>query len=107
MAMEGGLAALEGRRSEARALYLEALQVYRELNLSWPVALTGLDAIVADALEPVERQRVADEVRAILERLGARPYLAQLDALLGRVPEAQPHRAAARTEAAVDEVPSG
>jgi class 3 adenylate cyclase/tetratricopeptide (TPR) repeat protein len=107
MAMEGGLAALEGRRSEARTLYLEALRVYRELNLSWLVALTCLDAVIADALEPAERQRAADEARAIFERLGARPYLAQLDAVLERVPVAQPHRSAARSEAAVDEVPSG
>ena len=105
-AMEAGMAGLEGRRSEARSLYLEALQAYRELNLPWIVALTGLDALFTDVLEPAERQRVADEIRAILERLEARPYLAELDALLAEAP-ASPSRAATRTEAISDEVPSG
>ncbi len=63
--------------------------------------------VVADALEPAERQRVADETRTILERLGARPNLAQLEALLARVPVAEPLPSAARSDAAVDEVPSG
>ncbi len=104
--IEAGVAGLEGGRSEARTLYLEALQAYRELNLRWIVALTGLDAIFSDVLEPAERQRVADEARAILEKLLARPYLAQLDALLAEAPASR-SPAAARTEAISDEVPSG
>ena len=104
-AMEGALAALEGRRPEARAQYLEALRLFREMNLSWLVAVTALDAIVADALEPAERQRVADEARAILERLGAKPYLAQLDAALAAAPTADP-RAGGRSVPTPDEVRS-
>ncbi len=81
-AITASLAAVEGRRPEARAGYFEAMRRFRELDLSWIVALVGLDAVVAEVLEPAERQRVAAESRAIMERLGARPYLAQLDAAL-------------------------
>ena len=81
-AMEGGRAALEGRRSDARAHYLEALRLHRELDLSWLLAQTGLEATIAGAFDGPERQRVADEARVILERLGARPYLEELDRAL-------------------------
>ena len=105
-AMEGALAAVEGRRADARAQFLEALRQFRELGLSWIVANTGLDAIVADVLEPAERQRVADEARATFERLGARPYLEQLDAALaGATPT--DGRATGRSVLVPDEVRSG
>ncbi|HET7686459.1 MAG TPA: hypothetical protein VFM19_08660, partial [Candidatus Limnocylindria bacterium] len=87
-AMTGALAAVEGRRAEARAGFMESLRLNRELNLAWPLALTALDAVIADVLEPAERQRVADEARAIFERLGARPALRELDAALGAAPSA-------------------
>jgi class 3 adenylate cyclase/tetratricopeptide (TPR) repeat protein len=99
-AIEGTLAALEGRRTDARASYLESLRMWRELDLSWPLALTALDAVYAGVLEPGERQRVAEEARAIFERLGAGPYLEQLDAALSRSPSAvtaQPSEAGARS----------
>ena len=104
-AMDGALTALEDRRAEARSQYLEALRLFREMNLPWMVAGTGLDAIVADALEPAERQRVADEARAIFERLGAQPHLAQLDAALAAAPatDAPP---SGRSAPAPDEVRS-
>ena len=73
--------------------------------MAWVVANTGLDAIVADALEPAERQRVADETRAIFERLGAQPYLAQLDAALAGAPTVGV-RAPDRSVPAADEVRS-
>lgn len=77
-AMEGGLAALEGRRADARVHYLEALRLHRELDLPWMLAQTGLEATIAGAFEASEGQRLADETRVILERLGARPYLDEL-----------------------------
>jgi hypothetical protein len=104
-AIGGALAALDGRRADARAQYMEALRLFREMNLSWVVAYTGLDAIVADALEPAERQRVADETRAIFERLSAKPYLAQLDAALAEA-SAAGDRPRIRAVAASDEVRS-
>ena len=105
-AMEGALAAVEGRRADARAQFLEALRQFRELGLSWVAANTGLDAVVADVLEPAERQRVADEARATFERLGARPYLAQLDAALAGAASTDT-RATGRSLPVADEVRSG
>ena len=104
-AIEGALAAVEGRGPEARANYVEGLRLYREMSLWWTLANTGLDAIVADALEPAERQRVADEARTIFERLGAVPYLKQLDAALSRAGTANV-RAASQPVRATDEVRS-
>jgi hypothetical protein len=103
--MEGALAAVEGRRADARALYLEAMRLFRELGMAWVEANVGLDAIVADVFEPAERQRVADGVRATFERLGALPYLAQLDAALSAGSAAEP-RASGRPTPAPDEVRS-
>ena len=85
--------------------YLEALRLFRELGMAWTEANAGLDAIVADVLEPAERQRVADETRATFERLGAQPYLAQLDAALAGAP-ANRVRAPDRSVPAADEVRS-
>jgi hypothetical protein len=73
------------------------------MNLAWLVANTGLDAIVAGVLEPAERQRVADEARAIFQRLGAKPYLAQLDAALAAEPPSDGQVTGRQTPAA-DEV---
>ena len=98
--IEAGLAALEGRRAESRSLFLDALRRYRDLGLAWMLANAGLEAIIANVLEPAERQRVADEVRDILTRLGAVPYLAELDAALTAAPPV-----ASRSSAAV-EVPA-
>ncbi|MGI8830468.1 MAG: adenylate/guanylate cyclase domain-containing protein [Candidatus Limnocylindria bacterium] len=103
-AIDGALAALEGRRADARAHYLESLRLLREMNLPWLVAITGLDAIVADALEPSERHRVAEEARTIFERLGAQPYLAQLVAALAGAPADAPPPG--RSVPATDEVRS-
>ena len=104
-AMEGALATVEGRRTDARAHFLEALRLFRELGLAWIAANTALDAVVADVLEPAERQRVADEARATFERLGAKPYLAQLDNALSAAPTTEPG-AAGRSVPAADEVRS-
>ena len=106
-AMAGALASVEGRRADARAQYLEALRLFREIGLAWVAANTGLDAIVADALEPAERQRVADETRAVFERLGAKPYLAQLDAALEGASPTDPQPASGRSVPAADEVRLG
>ena len=64
--------------------FLEALKLFRELDLAWVAAYTGLDAVVADVLEPAERQRVADEARTTFERLGAQPYIARAGRSPGR-----------------------
>jgi tetratricopeptide (TPR) repeat protein len=79
--VRAGIAALEGKTVEAMALYREALRGWRETNSVWEEVQTGLDmAELLDRDEP-EVASVVASTRAILERLGAKPYLARLDAL--------------------------
>jgi len=81
LALGAGIAALEGRRSEAITHYREALDRFRDLGLPYDVALVAFDmAAVLPADEPAVVAAVA-EARAILTGLGARPLLARLDEL--------------------------
>ncbi|HYM82921.1 MAG TPA: AAA family ATPase, partial [Candidatus Dormibacteraeota bacterium] len=82
------IAALEGRTSEARALYAEARRGLLDRGIVFEAALVGID--MATTLGPGDADVIAavDETRAILERLGARPFLARLDAALAEEPPA-------------------
>ncbi|HEY7025065.1 MAG TPA: hypothetical protein VH371_08910, partial [Candidatus Limnocylindrales bacterium] len=79
--IQAGVAALEGRTADAKALYAEALRGWRATNGVWDEALTGLD--VAELLDPEDPEvgDVISSTRKILERLGAKPHLARLDRL--------------------------
>jgi hypothetical protein len=99
-----GIAALEGRPAEALAGYREALRAYRQLGLAFDEALAGID--MATVLPTPERD-AADVVAALqaaretLTRLGAAPFLARLEAVVG-APTAVPptvdrDRASSRT----------
>ena len=82
--IRAGLAALDGRPADALALYREALRAWHDLGLAWDEALTGLDmATLLDLTEPRVRD-AADASREILIRLGAKPFLARLDAAMER-----------------------
>jgi tetratricopeptide (TPR) repeat protein len=85
-----GLAALEGRRSDAVAGYREALRGWRQLGLAFDEAMAVLD--LAILLAPSEREMgeaatAIEWARDTLARLGARPLLARLDATRGIQPE--------------------
>jgi len=106
--MEAGIAMLEGRPSDARRLYVDALGRWQDLGLPTWLALCQLDIIETGALEPAERRRAADEARGFFERVRARPFIERLDAALAREPAAT-RSAGARTlvaESAVESVPS-
>jgi len=82
--VRAGVAALEGRRSDALALYREALRAWRDLGCAWDEALTGIDmATLLDPAEP-EVQAAAERAREILVRLRARPFLERLEAAMAR-----------------------
>jgi len=82
--VRAGLAALEGRPAEALLLYREVLRGWRDVGLPWDEALAGIDmATLLDPSEP-EVRTVAESTRAILMRLGAKPFLARLDAAMAR-----------------------
>ena len=78
-----GIDALEGRGPAALAGYREALRAYRKLGLAFDEAAAAVDMAI---LLPSPERDVADVGAAIgaaaetLERLGARPFLARLDA---------------------------
>jgi hypothetical protein len=82
--IRAGLAALEGRPAEALPLYREALRVWRDFGLAWDEALCGIDmATLLDPVDP-EVRAAADAAREIFIRLGAKPFLARLDAAMER-----------------------
>jgi class 3 adenylate cyclase/tetratricopeptide (TPR) repeat protein len=79
-----GMAALEGRTSEAIAGYRDAVRTWHDLGMTWDEALTGIDMItVLDPTDPQVRV-VAQSTREILDRLGARPFLERLDAAMSQ-----------------------
>ncbi len=83
-AISGGIAALEGRRDDAVSMLLEATRGLRALDCPLMLADTLLDAV--HVLEPDDPAvpAMADEARAIYERLGARVLLERLDEALAR-----------------------
>jgi hypothetical protein len=77
--LRAGLAALAGRTTEALAGYRDALRSWRDLGLPWDEALAGIDmAMLLDPADP-DVAAAVESSRAILERLGARPFLERLD----------------------------
>ncbi|OGN86947.1 MAG: hypothetical protein A2X23_01055 [Chloroflexi bacterium GWC2_73_18] len=78
-----GLAAIEGRVEEAAGLYGEAAGRWRELDLPFELAMTGLDAAAALGAGEPQVAGLIDEARVVLGRLGAAPFLARLEAATG------------------------
>jgi class 3 adenylate cyclase/tetratricopeptide (TPR) repeat protein len=81
-----GIAALEGRETEALTMYREALRGWDDLGLPWDGALCAID--MASVLDPrlPEVVAAAAAAREVLEKLGARPFLDRLDMALSRPP---------------------
>jgi class 3 adenylate cyclase/tetratricopeptide (TPR) repeat protein len=86
-AAAAGIAALEGRSSDAVAGYLDVLQRWQGLGLYFDFARAALDFVLLVGPEVPEARTAAAEARPIFERLGARPYLERLDAALARSSE--------------------
>ncbi|HWO11436.1 MAG TPA: hypothetical protein VNN80_18205, partial [Polyangiaceae bacterium] len=103
--MRAGIAALEGRATEALSSYREAMKVWRSSHCVWDEAMTGIDmAQLLDPSDPEVAEAIAS-TRSILERLAAKPYLERLEAAVARgAPVAKPaRRASATAEVAVAE----
>lgn len=82
--MRAGLAALEGRWTDALAGYREAVRMYRGLGLAFEEAAAIVD--LASLVPPAERataewEAAQREARETLERLQARPFLARVEVL--------------------------
>ena len=73
--LKAGIAALEGRSTEAIALYKEGLRGWRAVHAVIDEAFAGIDAAeLLDPNDPAVAEIIAS-TRAILERLRAKPYL--------------------------------
>ena len=96
--VEAGIAMLDGRSTEARALYSEAHRMFRELETPFWIALVGLDIILTGAMEADERRRAADEAREIFTRLRASALLDRLDAALAADVPLEPTKQRAPSE---------
>ena len=77
-----GVAAAEGRPTEALVEYRDAQRRWRELGLDFDLARSGLGFVTSLPDEP-EAREAAEESRRIFERLGARPFVERVDAALG------------------------
>ena len=81
--IRAGLAALEGRSAEGLLLYKEVMRGWRDIGQLWDEALVGIDmATLLDPSDPYVRN-VAESTREILIRMGAKPFVARLDAAMG------------------------
>jgi class 3 adenylate cyclase/tetratricopeptide (TPR) repeat protein len=92
-----GLAVLDGRPEEgvreARALLGE----YDAMGLPWRSALGALMLLATAGAEDAQVRAMASAARETFVRLGARPFVEQVDARLGRQPE-EGKRLGAHTE---------
>jgi len=82
LTFSAGIAALEGRTSEAISQYHDALQGWAELGLPWDQALAGIDMAMTLGPDEPAVAAAATTTRTILESLGANGMLARLDAAL-------------------------
>jgi tetratricopeptide (TPR) repeat protein len=80
--IRAALAALEGRRDDALSAYRDALRRWRDLGLAWREALTVIDMATLLGSTEADVVRMAGPARETLGRIGARPYLARLEAAL-------------------------
>ncbi len=84
LSIQAGIAALEGREAEALGLYRDAIRRFRDAGLPVDEAFTAIEmAALLDPAEPDVRA-AGDAAREVLERLGARPLLVQLEAEMAR-----------------------
>ena len=78
--IQAGLAALDGHPADALRLYREAVRTWHDLGLAWDEALCQLDMVFLLDPDLPEVRVAAESARETLLRLGAKPFLARLDA---------------------------
>ena len=71
-------AAMEGRRGEAVAGFLDAHRRYRELGVEVDAGICALNMVTMVGASEPEVRAVADETAALFERLGAMPFQERL-----------------------------
>ncbi len=86
VAMRAGLAALEGRTTDAHTGYRDALDGWRDLGLVWDEALTGLEMATVLERGRLDVAAAIERSRELLEPLRARPFLERLGPTGGVAP---------------------
>jgi hypothetical protein len=89
------IAVLEGGVEEGIAGFRDAVRRYREIGADMLAALAILDLVTISTVVTPEIAALADEARAVMQRVRARAYLDQLDAALARDAAASPGSAGA------------
>ena len=79
---QAGMAALEGHIDEAIAGYREAIHQLEAIHVDWLAALLGFEVVSLIGGDHPASREAAARSRAIFERVGARPWLEKLDALM-------------------------
>ena len=80
--LRAGIAARQGRIDDALSEYRTALSIYRDLELRFEIALTGLDMAALLGPDVSGVRAAAAEARAIFVELRAEPVIARLDRLV-------------------------
>jgi class 3 adenylate cyclase/tetratricopeptide (TPR) repeat protein len=96
---------LEGRTADAVERFRESIRSFADMELHTYRALTTVDMVMLLGARDAETRAAADDARAILERLGARPFRERLDDAMakgGHRARATTPARAADAEAAVD-----
>ena len=78
--IHAGLAALEGRPQEGVRVYTDAAKGWRDLNVPFDLALAQLDFVALIGPNDPDARAAASEARDIFTKLGAKPFLARLEA---------------------------
>ena len=86
--LAAGIAALEGRRAEAIGAFRGVVGEALERGDGFEAANDALTAVVLLGTEEPSLRALADEARRLFERVGARSYLARLDAAIAGPPVA-------------------
>ena len=84
--IEAGLLAIEGRTPEAVAAFRAVLASWHGMEVPWDQAWAAWSAVVTLGPAVPEARAWGLAARTILEQLGARPLIDQLDAALGGAP---------------------
>ncbi|MFL5723025.1 MAG: adenylate/guanylate cyclase domain-containing protein [Chloroflexota bacterium] len=103
--IRAGIAALDGRTTEAISLYRGTRDGWRDIGLPWEEALLGID--MASLLDSRESEVVAAVARSreILTGLRAKTFLDRLDALVARAATPETSVAAERPTQTADRAP--
>ncbi|HEY6057413.1 MAG TPA: adenylate/guanylate cyclase domain-containing protein [Candidatus Limnocylindrales bacterium] len=80
--IRAGIAALEGRRSEAAAQLRDVQRGWLEAGCPWEAAMVALDAAELVGVDDAQSRVAAEDARETFASLGARPFLERIDALL-------------------------